>query len=138
MTAKLGFTAALLALVAAGCALTPPIRMAACNDPECHVVVTVTDCQVSVNHDPITVNGRDHEIHWDIASTGYTFADDGIIIKDFDPLREFTDPRRPNATKFIWHDRNSVARPEPFKYGINVLRNGNPCGPHDPGIVNNG
>ncbi len=140
MTAKAVFTAAALALVAAGCAAPPPVRSMRCDTPVCNVAVHVADCRITVDPDTVMVFGRNRQIHWDIAhdSPGYKFAADGITIKDLDPTREFTDPSRPNDTKYIWHDRNSQARSDPYHYGVKVMRGETACPPLDPGIINQG
>jgi hypothetical protein len=127
------------ALAVTGCASVPPTRIASCNQHECHLVVTVTDCRVSVDPDSIQVMGRGRELHWDIdpASTGYTFPANGIFVKDYDPTREFSDPRRANQnTKFMLNDRNGFARD--YAYGINVMKGSTACPTYDPWIINQG
>jgi hypothetical protein len=136
MTAKTVVTAVAFALVAAGC-VSAPSKLAACNEHVCHVVVTVTDCQISLAPPDIDVYGANHEIHWDIATAGYTFPVDGVWIKDDDPTHEFTDPKRvEHDTKFIWHDKNSFEHT--YKYGVKVMKGGMACAPLDPGIINHG
>ncbi|MDQ2916778.1 MAG: hypothetical protein M3R40_06410 [Pseudomonadota bacterium] len=137
MTAKTVVTAVAFALVVAGCALAPSTNMAACKVHVCHVVVTVTECQISLVPPDIDVYGHGHEIHWDIATAGYTFPKDGIWIKDDDPKHEFDDPRRvANDTKFIWNDKNSFA--QTYRYGVKVMKGATACAPLDPGIINHG
>lgn len=103
----------------------------------CKIEVTVVNCQASARPDPLHVFGA-HEIHWTIVdSPDYSFAQDGIVFKH-DGNHEFTNPRRPQPDMFMWHDRNSVARPDPFEYSIRVMKGGTRCPVHDPGIINHG
>jgi hypothetical protein len=105
----------------------------------CMVTVKVADCRISVDPETLTVRNPNREIHWDIdhdsAGAGYTFADTGVWIKDYDPKREFSDPRRLTPTKFKWHDKNSF--PGTYKYGVRVMKGPATCPDLDPFIVNN-
>jgi hypothetical protein len=143
MTAKSILVGVGCAIVIAGCASTPPTRAARCEGPGvCSVVVSVTDCRISVDPTQLDVFGPDKEIHWDLdrsaVAAGYKFAADGVVIKDFDPQREFTDPRRLTDAKFKWHDKNSFARADPYQYGVRVVKGDSACPQHDPGIINHG
>lgn len=111
-----------------------PMAGGSCNAHECHVIVTVADCKISVDPDPIAIFARNVEIHWDLRdSPGYTFTEDGIVI----PANkgDFTDPRRiPTGLKFLWHDKNTTAAT--YKYTVNVTLGAARCPSLDPQIVN--
>ena len=127
-----------------GCASMAPGRgpgpMAACNESVCHVVVHVTDCNVWTEPDRIPIGGHGIEIHWDLdnASTGYTFAENGVFIKPNNgPTGEFTNPRRTEQDrKFILNDRNS--KPYTYPYGIQLMHGSTACPVYDPWIINQG
>ena len=139
MNTRMVLTAVAFSLGVAGCVSTPPApkeESSRCDGPVCHVVVTVTDCTISLMPSDIDVFGHNVQIHWDISSSGYTFPADGIVIKDSYPQGEFSDPRSPNPTKFIWNDKNSFAKT--YAYGVKVMRGSTACPPLDPGIINHG
>lgn len=125
----------------AGCgSLRPPLQHLRCDTPGvCKVTVTVTNCMISVDQDPIDVYGPNRNIQWEIdSSSNYMFDQKyGILIKD-DPGGEFTNPV-PHGKKFAWNDNNSKPDAKPFEYGINVRDgSGQLCHPVDPGIINHG
>ena len=116
-----------------------------CTSNQCKAKVTVSgDCtnpnNIAVIPDPIPVGSGNHdpEIHWDIQTSGYTFAPvpNGIVIQmPPPPPGEFHDPTlASNGTKFILKDKNSV--PQTYKYAINLLHNGAACASKDPSIMN--
>jgi hypothetical protein len=136
MSAKIGITAVAFALVAAGCASVPRSGTGACNTHVCPVAVTVTGCTISADPPDLEILSHRVEIHWDIVSPGYTFPEDGIVIRD-DQKNEFTDPRRAEQNrKFIWNDKNSFEKT--YKYSIKVMNGAAACAPLDPGIINRG
>ena len=138
MNSRIGVAAFALALAVAGCASSPIETAGRCTAPGvCKIDVSVADCQVTVKPDTVDAYGKNLEIHWDIVSPGYAFTPDGIAFKD-DPTHEFHDPHRPQPKKFTWHDKNTVARPAPFPYSVRVTKDGTPCPPTDPGIINHG
>jgi hypothetical protein len=141
MTTKALLCAAVSCSALVGCATltTPPGTRAVCNSATCMVTVKVADCVIKVEPETLEVKGPNRELHWDIdreaAQAGYTFADVGVWIKDYDAKREFTDPRRLTPTKFKWHDKNSF--PGIYKYGVRVMKGSATCPDLDPFIVNN-
>ena len=112
------------------------IKALICTPGVCKVTVTVRDCfawdGISVDHERVVVRNRQH-IQWEIATTDYTFTDDGVKI-DWNPGNEFDDPR-PAGKNFQWHDNYTIK--DRFKYTINVRnKNGVRCRPYDPWIDN--
>jgi len=106
-----------------------------CNTHECHLKVTVNDCNITVDPEPITITARNVELHWDIVSSGYTFTASGIVINQ-DPQNEFSGGHLAERdTKFILNDKNSF--PRTYKYTVNVKRGSTTCAPLDPSIANN-
>jgi len=145
MSVRTVATTVALALCIAGCASGPSKppspgdpRILACSDQECHVKIAVTNCTVTVTPEFIEITKKNVNIHWDIESGDYTFPErGGIVIKDYDPEREFTDPSRPTPKKWILKDKNTFAKY--FPYGVQVVdRNGAACPLHDPGVINHG
>ena len=139
MSAKTIIAAIAFGLIAGGCA---PMRTGAavnCKDGgACKIVVTVVDdCRISVDPPVLDVYGP-HVIQWDIAGnvSSYTFADDGIAFKE-DTKQEFFG-RSPGPSKFIWIDRNAIARSAPYGYTVKVMKGSTACKPLDPGIINHG
>ncbi len=106
-----------------------------CNANECHVKVTVVDCNISLDPDPIGISAKNVEIHWDIVGANATFAQNGIVIKD-DLRGEFGNGHLAERDmKFIVHDKNTF--PKTYKYLVNVKQGSTVCRPLDPSIANN-
>ena len=136
-TRKLLFVA-IAGLVLPACqTLAPTSAGGSCNTHECHVSVTVTDCNISLDPDPIGIFAKNVEIHWDIASASptYTFAPNGIVVKE-DKQEEFTGGHvAEQDRKFILHDKNTFKKD--YKYTVNVKQGSAACRPLDPTIANN-
>lgn len=129
-------TTVTFAFVVAGCASPRGEGAGACNEHVCHATVRITDCAISIDPDPLPVDRKSVEIHWDIVSPGYTFADDGIRLKDDDPRQEFDHLHRtPNGLRFMANDKNSFAKT--YRYGVKIMRGDALC-TLDPSIVNHG
>ena len=138
MSKKLWFCTTLVSIGLLGCESMPKALALGCNPGICKVEVTVVDCKVSVQPDPLRVplpRGAKN-IHWDIVSKDYVFAANGIVIDK--PDREFDAVESKEAgTKFIWHDKHT--KKGEYKYSVNVIRTGvNPkvCPTFDPLIAN--
>ena len=126
---------AVVGFAVASCQTTTLVQAGSCNAHECHLKVTVNDCTITVNPDPITIGARNVELHWDIVSSGYTFTASGIVINE-DPRNEFSGGHLAQQdTKFILNDKNSF--PRTYKYTVNVKRDTTTCPPLDPSIANN-
>ena len=118
---------------------TPSLGPKPCNQGTCPIDVNVyVDCSVSNNilaspeRAPIKKGNKDPVIEWTIYKSGYTFAANGI---DFKGDTQFHDPKLlGDGKRFQWSDTNSDS--DPHKYTINLLYNGTPCPPLDPGIIN--
>ncbi|HEX8009452.1 MAG TPA: hypothetical protein VF814_00685 [Casimicrobiaceae bacterium] len=103
----------------------------------CRVVVTIANCQISAEPESIEIGkeNRDVELQWDIATAGFAFSDEGIVVND-DPGREFRSPRKPQPTKFLLNDRHTFAKD--YKYTVNVKASSAcPALTADPWVVNN-
>lgn len=147
--------ASLLTVGMLGCAVTPDqrsltdqrtVEAVGCTPGRCVVNVWITDCQVaysSIKVDPETLGVPDRgfpkNIRWQIASEGYVFQSDGIVIKD--PNGEFDEPAlSPNGQVFKWKDKHSDNKsPKVYKYTVKVMKTGEiprNCFPYDPFISN--
>ncbi|HLX27165.1 MAG TPA: hypothetical protein VKV24_01600 [Casimicrobiaceae bacterium] len=139
MNAKPMLVAAASALVVAGCAtggFHPTGMHQICRGHGlCEIPVTVNACGIAVP-DTIDLYDGAKEIHWDIQTPGYSFPENGIVIKE-DPGGSVSQLQRLSATKFKLHDDN-VPQPKPISYGINVLNGSMACPQRDPWIVNHG
>lgn len=135
MKANATFITALLALAVGGCAGMHAAKPA-CDTPVCHVTVTVSDCRISVDPYELHVKrgNSNSQIHWTLRSSpGYAFTADGIFLKG-NTGGELHSPELANPTHFKLKNKNSY--PGKYEYGINVTRDGRPCPPLDPPIVN--
>lgn len=110
---------------------------APCNAGVCKAEVKVQSCEkgaMTVTPDPITVPAPNN-IEWTIATPGYTFPKDGIVIdgKGFTPKPGATG----NGKKFIVHDDHTDKR-KGIKYVVRVTKtsDGVACAPYDPFINN--
>lgn len=127
-------------LIVSGCATAPGGsgshgRTPACNDVVCHVVITVTNCQVTANPPTIEVTRQNVEIHWDIDSAGYTFDPHGITVERDNSAEFYGGTVAEHGQKYVLHDKNSFS--STYKYDIRVLNNGAACPVVDPWIYNN-
>ena len=138
-----------------GCA-TPPaqrvltdqrtVEAVGCTPGRCVVNVWIADCEVaysSIMVDPVTLyvpeRGLPKNIRWQIASEGYIFASDGIVITN--PDGEFNEPALgPNGEVFKWKNKHSANKsPKTYKYTVKVIKTGEiprNCFPYDPFIAN--
>lgn len=104
----------------------------------CKVAVTIEKCMITASPDRLVVpepRGL-KKIVWYIATDGYVFAADGIVITE--PGGEF-EQRELSAkgNKFKWNDKHT--RAGNYKYVINVVQTGvdpRNCPPKDPWISN--
>ena len=139
MSKKLWICTTLVSIGLLGCDSMPRALAEPCTPGICKVEVTVVDCVVSVQPDPLPVpmprGGKD--IHWDIVSNDYVFADNGIVLKT--PDDEFDLPELKDARKkFKLHDKHTKWGDYP--YSVNVIKTGGAdpraCPTHDPVISN--
>lgn len=155
MSKKLWLCAPLVSVALLGCATTPAprdltdqrsVEAVGCTPGRCVVNVWIADCEAgysSINVDPETLRVPDRgfpkNIRWQIASEGYIFASDGIVINN--PDGEFNEPAlSPNGQAFKWKDKHSASKsPRTYKYTVKVIKTGEiprNCFPYDPVISN--
>jgi hypothetical protein len=121
-----------------GCAALAPTQSGTCNDQVCHIRLNIVACTkggggISAYPDPAHIGRGAHEIHWDIASTGYEFTANGITFKK--PAGGvFTNPQKLTGTKYRWHDNNSGAGS--YDYNIELKSASGSICRYDPTIVN--
>jgi hypothetical protein len=99
------------------------------------VVITIDEKGITAKPDPVRVPKRhpDVPICWTIATPGWSFTDDGIVIHW--NLNQFTARKRKSGKVFCWRSRNTNTKT--YKYTINVV-NGATQASCDPGIKNGG
>lgn len=98
------------------------------------VNVSVANNQVSVDRDPLDLRGMGPTItiQWLIATQGWTFPANGIVITDNDG--QFHDGHMAQqGTRYIWIDNNSGGKT--YKYTVNVMNGSTPL-TLDPSIIN--
>jgi hypothetical protein len=96
------------------------------------VDVTITNNQVSVDPDPLTVTGSNAALQWNITTGGWTFPSDGIDVAN--GAGEFYGGNVvQNGTRYVLTDRNSVRAQD--KYTVKVT-NGTQTLTLDPIIIN--
>lgn len=106
----------------------------------CKVSVSVTNCVITPEPEPLQVTGKNILIFWelDLGSMLYRFTDDGIKLKT--PSTEFDEPEaQAHGKKFKLHDKNSLPGEHRYQYAIKVQRlmfNWVDCPPLDPWVVN--
>src|SRR5258706_16357864 len=125
-------------LVLFGCASVQTPPGGACNTNVCHIQLTVTSClphgsKITADQDPSHIGPGSHEVHFDIATAGYEFTDNGITFKK--PTGgAFTAPRKLTPTKYKWHDDN--AAPGTYDYNVELVSASGGICRYDPTIVN--
>jgi len=121
-----------------------------CSGNDCDVNITVEpNCSLKLDgdilqiiDDPSPARRRPRNIRWNIETAGYRFASDpkryAIVIHDFDPTREFNQPKIQHDKQFTIHFNNSYSHDYPgYKYTINIeTDNGVSCAAYDPWVVN--
>ena len=126
---------AVVGIVLSSCQSMNLTQSASCNEQQCHVKVTVNDCNVTLDPDIIKITRPRVEIHWDIATADYTFTSDGIVVQN-DSRNEFSGGHlSEQGRKFTLNDKNSFRNE--YKYVVKVKRGEVACRPLDPSIVNN-
>jgi len=110
----------------------------ACGEGNCPIAINLyLDCSdpnnilASPEKAPIARGNSNPRLEWTIYKTGYTFAANGI---DFHGDPQFTRGQILGDQKFQWFDSNSDTTYH--KYTVNLLHDGVPCPPLDPGIIN--
>lgn len=124
-------------------AVPPGLQWQRCSTPQCDVAVTVQHCNdpsgIKPHPEGLEVDrGRDRKIRWEIVTAGYEFALGDIVIKTYDPKREFADPAA-HRNQYTLKYRNSEPQgTQIYDYAITVRRvsDGRVCGPLDPWIRN--
>lgn len=143
MTGKAVFFAVVASLACACAQMPGPVtspppgaRVAKCDNPKCSVQVEVkcvayVFCSIDANPEWVEVGrGNSPELTWQLATSGYTFTDNGIVFADTEQFR-----CRPEdgGRRFVCNNRHS--NPGTHKYTITVK--GFPFVlPKDPWIVN--
>ena len=122
-----------------------------CRGNDCDLHIKVENCVIKdfdgdilkIIDDPSPARRKPRNIRWSIDTAGYRFASDpkryAIVIHDFDPTREFNQPKIQHDRQFTIHFNNSYSRDYPgYKYTINIetADKGGPCDPYDPWVVN--
>lgn len=99
------------------------------------VRITIDGSGIKAVPDPVPVlKGKKNErISWRIATPGWKFTRDGIVIHW--NLNQFTARGSDNSREFHWHSRNT--KKKHYEYTINVT-NGTTKASRDPGIKNGG
>jgi hypothetical protein len=143
---------ALLVVVAVGLYGCAPMRermqphdsaYVSCSGNTCGIEVKVNDCDapdgITVNIPALEVRGRNVKLEWKIVGTNrFRFADNGIVIEDYDPQREFSDPKRESATEYSWRYKATPTIKRAYKYSVHLqaIESGRACRPLDPWIRN--
>ena len=131
--------AIVVSLALYGCANLPPSRgdhgskKLSCDGVnKCDVDVTVNcpplwlACTAEVSFDPVVILGKNRlNVVWTLATPGYAFADNGIVIDDPD-----FDCKPDGKTRFVCMDKHTQFSVS--KYTVNVTG----VSPLDPWIVN--
>ena len=134
MNTKAVLGVCVLGLALAGCAALRGMGFGSgCNDAVCHVRVTVNDCRVSVDPDPVYIARGEHKIKWKLQSTRHDFTSNGISFASGGGT-VFKNPHRPGVGEFEVTDFNNATGR--YKYTITVTQDGKPCPPHDPDVMN--
>ena len=119
-----------------------------CNSPNCRVDITVdiTGNEPKIVADPETleVAHRDNHgrqpvnIHFNLNTTGYSFAQDGIKFADETRAkRQFSrDAGAPDPTHIKMKDKNTKEDDEEFEYSIKVKDKDGKVITKDPVIIN--
>jgi hypothetical protein len=99
------------------------------------VTVTVANNQITVDRETVNLHGQgpNVQIQWNIATPGWTFPDNGIVIANNDG--QFHSNSAQQGTRYMWHDRNTGGKT--YKYTINVSNGSTPLS-LDPMIANEG
>jgi hypothetical protein len=99
------------------------------------VRITINENGIKSVPDPVPVlRGKTNErISWRIATPGWRFTSDGIVIHA--NLNQFTARGSDNSREFHWKSRNT--KKKRYEYTINVT-NGATFASLDPGIRNGG
>jgi hypothetical protein len=134
-----------IAFLAGGCAQMPGLdsgappgaSVAKCDTPKCSVQVEVQCvayffCSINTNPERLEVGrGNSPELTWQLATSGYTFTDNGI---DFVDMEEFKCRSEDGGRRFVCNNKHS--KPGVHKYWVKVK--GFPfVFPRDPWIYNN-
>lgn len=104
----------------------------------CKVAVTIEGCKITASPHRLVVPAPRglKKIDWYIATAGYVFAANGIVITT--PGGEFEQPElSAKGNKFTWNDKHT--RAGEYKYAINVVQTGvdpRNCPTYDPWISN--
>lgn len=132
---RLAFLAATLWLTLSGCAqpkIAPPgLVPSTCPPGLCVIQVFVDSCTATdgIRVDkPLVSAGAAVNMRWEIVTSGFVFAADGIV---FDPPNpQFAPQNNPTPGEFRMH--NSKSQTGDYKYTVNVQG----CTPLDPWVRN--
>lgn len=124
-------------------AVPPGLQWHRCATPQCDVAVTVQHCNdpsgIKPHPEALEVDrGRDRKLRWEIVTPGYEFAVGDIVIKSYDPRREFFDPAAHRNEYTLKYRNSEPPGTKVYDYAITVRRvsDGRVCGPLDPWIRN--
>lgn len=113
-----------------------------CASNKCLIEITVTKCTeaggITANIKALEVKSRNVKILWTIVSPNYKFADNGVVIKDLDPKREWDTPTGESPTEYSWKYKATPSIKKAYEYGVYVQRIDPPtdCLAYDPWVRN--
>jgi hypothetical protein len=90
---------------------------------------------ISADPDPVTVRKSINKLRWELKTAGYTFADNGIVIKDASGDYGDCGIKGSKKTVFECKKLRHIDR-QSFKYDINLLNSANQPVYVDPVIQN--
>ncbi len=94
--------------------------------------VSVTNGVISVNPDTLTMGKSNNKINWILVTPGYTFAANGIVIKNANG--EYGDCDNQGA-KFVCKKLKHIDKKQ-YKYDVNLINSSGQALSLDPIIIN--
>ncbi len=86
------------------------------------VKVSVANDVISVDTDPVKMKKSSNKITWELATPGFSFPANGIVIKGADG--EFGECRNKSKTAFVCKKLKHVDKKE-YKYDVNLVNDSN-------------
>ncbi len=136
MLKRLTIIASLALLFAAlpSCGKNPTNPVGQTSSEDKTVKVSVTNDVISVDPEPVKMKKSDKTITWELATPGYSFPANGIVIKQADG--EYGDCRNRTTKEYVCKKLKHVDKKE-YKYDVNLVNDstGKPLS-RDPTIQN--